>query len=73
MQPDLFAPPVHKPGTQCALILEFMRANGSITPADAIDAWRCYRLAARIYDLRKRYAIKTDKSAGYARYSLEAS
>ena len=39
--------------THCAMILQFMRDNGSITPAQAIEEIGCYRLGARIFDLRK--------------------
>lgn len=39
--------------SQKQLILEFLQAHGSITPMDAINhCRRCFRLAARIADLR---------------------
>ncbi len=38
--------------TQTEKILEFMRANGSITPMDALSEFGCMRLAARIADIR---------------------
>ena len=34
------------------MILEYLRANGSITQQQAVDLFGCYRLSARIYDLR---------------------
>jgi hypothetical protein len=34
------------------LILEHLRSHGTITPMDAMK-FGCYRLAARIWDLRK--------------------
>lgn len=38
--------------SQKQLILEYLRANGCITPMDAIEhCGRCFRLAARIADL----------------------
>lgn len=47
------------------LILEYLNAHGSITAADAINRFpegnKCYRLAARISELRKAgYNIITD-------------
>ena len=33
-------------------ILEYLRLHGSITPMDALREFGCYRLGARIYDLR---------------------
>jgi hypothetical protein len=42
------------------LILEHLKANGYITPMDALR-FGCYRLSARIYDLRRDgYNIITD-------------
>lgn len=39
--------------SQKQLILEYLRAHGSITPMDAIsNCDHCYRLSARIFDLR---------------------
>ncbi len=42
--------------THCEQALEFMRAHGSITPADALGfrPHACTRLAARISDLKYR-------------------
>lgn len=34
------------------LILEHLKAHGCITAAEAISRFRCYRLAARISDLK---------------------
>jgi Helix-turn-helix domain len=39
--------------TQAEAILEHLRAGGSITPLDALTEFGCFRLAARIYDLRR--------------------
>ena len=39
--------------TQCDLVLEFMAANGSITPVEALDELGCMRLASRISDLKR--------------------
>lgn len=35
-------------------ILDFIDQHGSITDAQAAEYFNCYRLGARIYDLRKR-------------------
>lgn len=57
-------------------ILAYMKAGNGITPMDALNLCGCFRLSARIADLRKLgYAIKTEnvKVAGgkyVARYSL---
>ena len=65
--------------SQKQLILEFMRAHGSITPEDAINhCKRCFRLAARIAELRAEgYNIITDcrdtdgNPVNYATYRLK--
>lgn len=52
-------------------ILEWLEKNKSITPLDALHYIGCYRLSARIYDLRQEgNVIETDKSNGYATYFL---
>jgi hypothetical protein len=61
--------------SQRAAILAWLKAGRSITPAEAIAWFNCYRLAARIYDLRLAgYAIVTQslRTDGNrcARYSL---
>lgn len=38
--------------TQTEQVLQFMHENGSITQAEAVDEIGCYRLSARIKDLR---------------------
>lgn len=46
--------------SQCAAILAALEQGRGITPADALREFRCFRLAARVYDLRKNgYAITT--------------
>lgn len=69
--------------SQCNEILEYMRNHEGITQADAVAKLNCYRLSARIYDLRKEgHEIKTKKIVGkksngntynYAFYVLEGS
>ena len=38
----------------CKLILKYLKEHDSITQDEAIDKFRCYRLSARIFDLRVR-------------------
>lgn len=61
--------------TQNAAILAHLHTGDSITPMDALRLYSCFRLAARIKDLRDEgYAIDTmmdgDGSKKWARYSL---
>lgn len=45
----------------CKKILEYLETHGSITNDEAIEQLRCYRLAARIFDLRIRgYLLETE-------------
>lgn len=67
--------------SQCDQILAYMMTYGSITPAEAFTEIGCFRLAARISDLRKRgysiktgkvrYATRSGKSKSFACYKLE--
>ena len=76
-------PPVSHPDqkegqTQCGQILAHMRMFGSITPQEALDEYGCFRLAARISDLRKRgHAIETETirngRKSWASYRLEGA
>lgn len=55
--------------TQCERILRHMQDYGSITQAEAISEYGCYRLGARIYDLKKAgYKIKRQIETGENRY-----
>lgn len=57
--------------SQCDQILQFMKTHGGITQAEAVAHIKCYRLAARIADLKKRgHLIITEMTDGYATYSL---
>lgn len=48
--------------SQTQRVLDYMRKHGSISQQEAINAFSCYRLAAKIFDLRQDgYIIKTDK------------
>lgn len=64
-----------------ARVLDYLRENGSISPMEALTVFGCYRLGARIYDLRQEgHRISTEIVEGrdrngdrarYARYYLE--
>ena len=48
--------------TQCDLILDYMKRFGSINPMQALQDIGCFRLAARISDLKKKgYQIKSER------------
>jgi len=62
--------------TQCEQILRHLREEGSITQREAAQRYGIYRLAARIYDLRRDgHDIEKELESGegrtqYARYYL---
>ena len=43
--------------TQCRKILRYMQTNGAITPLVALTEFNCFRLAARIKELRVKHDI----------------
>ena len=52
-------------------ILEHLRTGKTLSPIEALIDFRCFRLAARINELRnKGYDIQTHKGNDYAVYSL---
>lgn len=61
---------------QSQSILEHLKQGNSITPIEALNKFGCFRLGARIFDLKKYFnaSIKTEmiKSEGkrFAKYSL---
>jgi len=62
--------------SQESQILSHMKRYGSITPLTALDRYGCFRLAARVTDLKDRgHKISTElvKQRGkrFARYTLE--
>lgn len=69
--------------TQCERILRHLQDYGSITQAEAVTEYGCYRLGARIWDLKAQgVPIKSETVTGknrygertcFARYSLEHS
>lgn len=66
--------------SQNDMILDYLQKNGSITQAEAISRFGCYRLGARIWELKQRghKIIKVLESGRnrfgmptrYARYAL---
>lgn len=66
--------------TQVQLVLDYIDEFGSITPLEAMRDIGCYRLSARIADIKKLgYPVKTElvpvlnrrgKTSMVARYSL---
>ena len=57
--------------TQEARILEALKAGALLTPWSALTEFGCFRLGARIYDLkRKGYTIQVDRALGKASYAI---
>lgn len=55
--------------TQCAQIRAHLQSGKSITQAEAIADYGCYRLGARIYDLRREgLDIETDSGETVNRF-----
>jgi hypothetical protein len=55
-QPELMfgaQPETNRRPTQAGRILEHLRAGNCITALEALDAFGCFRLAARIHELRR--------------------
>ena len=47
--------------TQTDQILAYLKTGGSLTPLDALDKFGCFRLGARIWDIKRRgFAIRTE-------------
>ena len=47
--------------SQCDAILDYLRRGKILTPLDALRLFGCFRLAARIHDLRSQgYTIETE-------------
>ena len=66
-------------GAQMEAILNHLKTGASITPLDALRLFGCFRLGARVWDLKARghnitAEIVKDPSTGkrYASYKLEA-
>ena len=62
--------------TQSDQILNYLQSGKAITPIDALNMFGCFRLGARVYDLKQKgHIIKTEiirkDGKNYASYSLE--
>lgn len=58
-----------KNNTQLNRILAHLLEHETITPLEALSEYGCYRLGARIADLRKQgYDIETEITSGKNRY-----
>lgn len=70
----LFAEPAA--GTQSRAILDALRHGDALTPLEALNRFGCFRLAARVHDLRRmgypvqEETIKTATGKRVARYRL---
>jgi len=54
-------------------VLNHLREHGFITPLDALRRYGCFRLSARIYELRSQgYPIVCMTRQPYARYELQS-
>lgn len=61
--------------TQLEMIRTHLVRHGSITPREALDLYGCFRLGARIWDLKKKGNIIVSESITvgdktYAKYSF---
>lgn len=61
--------------TQAQSILRHLKAGRSITPLEALRRFGCFRLGARVYDLRRsghriERSLVDDGERRYARYRL---
>jgi hypothetical protein len=62
--------------TQNKQVLGYLRLHGSITPQEAMESLACYRLGARIHELRKEgyniagALVKSIGGAHFAKYTL---
>lgn len=75
--PDVEPPVIERKAYQKEMILEYLQMGHSLTPLEALRHFGCFRLSARIADIRKaghevHAEIITDESTGkkYANYTL---
>lgn len=59
--------------TQAKQILDHLNSGRTITPIDALEQYGCFRLAARIHDLKQAghkigKLVETEDGKRYARY-----
>lgn len=68
-----------KTQSQCANILQHLQSGKSINPLQALNQYGCFRLGARIYDLKQGgYSIdsrivRAENGKKYAEYSLRSN
>ena len=78
-QPELtFAEPeTHRRPTQAGRILAHLRAGNRLTALEALEKFQCFRLAARIHELRREgwqideQTVETPSGKRIAEYSME--
>lgn len=78
-QPELsFAEPeTHRRPTQAGRILAHLRAGNRLTALEALEKFGCFRLAARVHELRRdgwqieERTVETRGGKRVAEYSLE--
>ena len=57
--------------TQTADVLAHLRKGKTLTPLFALNAFGCFRLGARIYDLRKRgFLIHMERAKGKKHFAI---
>lgn len=77
-QPELSFGPAetNRRPTQASRILAHLRAGNRLTPLDALERFGCFRLAARIHELRREgwdiceRAVETASGKRVAEYSI---
>lgn len=73
---DFGQPETHRRPTQAGRILAYLRAGNRITALDALERFGCFRLAARIHELRREgwnvqeRTVETRGGKRVAEYSL---
>lgn len=78
-QPELmFAEPsTHRRPTQAGRILAYLREGNRLTALEALERFQCFRLAARIHELRREgwqideKTVETPSGKRIAEYSME--
>jgi hypothetical protein len=77
-QPELCfgAPETHRRPTQAGKILAYLQAGHALTALDALQHFGCFRLAARIHELRRdgwgiqERTVETPSGKRVAEYSI---
>lgn len=59
-----------KPNQRQRILIDLLNGK-QITQKDAVDRYSCFRLSARIYELRQEgWPIQTDMEGGYGTYYI---